>query len=630
MKRHLTLLIAFLLLSFHVSFSQTGADLPVNVILQDGIYYELILDENNEMTGEANVIGWTDDVSELRIPEEMDLIIPDELQPKPDVNMKGVGDNWPTPGHGSTRKCRIITLFTKPGRIVPLSKRTISLIELAASLRIEGNFQGFINLRSITLPNVPEVPDSMFLGCNALGELTVPKSVTRIGEDAFTDCYNMKTLSVNGNSSVDLCYSAFKGCTALSSAELRANRIDLSAKVFEDCENLTDVTISGNQVSFYGNPFVGCKSLSNLYITDASYQLKDGLIINKSYSRLEAAYPSTVKNVVIPPDVKYIGDYAFEKCENLRQIYLPYTIQAIGNRAFAASGLESLDTEDLYGFTDDYVSGSGQFEDCQNLQVVRIGKNFKSLNPAAFANCNNLTKFQLDPDNAKFSTDGVALFSLDNLVACPPGLSEYSVPEGTERISGYAFCCSGKLKTVNLPNSLWTIWDDAFSGCTALETIVIPDNVMGIYSGTFNNCTALKSITFGKSISGFRDYCMSGCSSLTTIKVLNPVPPTAYYSYEEDDIIPAEVLDNATLYVPDGSIETYRTSSLWGRFSKIAPLSSGIGELTTDYAGDKIDYSSPYDVYTLSGVKIGSDISGLQVGLYLIRQGGKTIKIAVR
>ena len=60
------------------------------------------------------------------------------------------------------------------------------------------------------------------------------------------------------------------------------------------------------------------------------------------------------------------------------------------------------------------------------------------------------------------------------LICCPPALnlSEYTVPEGTERISDYAFYGCGSLNALTLPASLTEIGAEAFEGCANLSLTV--------------------------------------------------------------------------------------------------------------------------------------------------------------
>lgn len=57
------------------------------------------------------------------------------------------------------------------------------------------------------------------------------------------------------------------------------------------------------------------------------------------------------------------------------------------------------------------------------------------------------------------------------------------------------------------------------------------------------------------------------------------------------------------------------------------PELSDIADIEADSAGG-IDYSQPYDVYNLQGIRVGSAAGQLAPGVYIVRQGAKTAKIA--
>ena len=88
-------------------------------------------------------------------------------------------------------------------------------------------------------------------------------------------------------------------------------------------------------------------------------------------------------------------------------------------------------------------------------------------------------------------------FSMNN---CPK-LKEITIPAGIDNIRGSAFSGDTSLKTVTFKgNNVKVIGVGAFKDCTSLESINLPDSVETIYSNAFENCTSLKSITLPKSL----------------------------------------------------------------------------------------------------------------------------------
>lgn len=586
-----------------------------DVLEKDGIFYELLYDENGEFTFNVNVVGWADGMTELDIPDEVELTLPAGEEQNLSRQI-GTGETW---------TCTVIIFFTKYyGMAVPNDSRNIDKILLGSNIRVNGSFSDYPKLRNISLPSkATEIPDSMFYGCRSLTSITIPPTVNTIGMGAFADCVNLETVSFQSDPSSmawKYVYSyAFQNCASLRAVTLPGS-INVLSKAFDSCDNLEYVSF-GDGGAIDGNPFTRCPKLTSVAFGKGDFEVKDGLVCDKKYGVLHAAFPSTISDVTIPTDIKEISGDAFAYCANLRHIFLPYQIKKIGYNAFAYSGLESLDTEDLSNFGE---SGHNyRFEGCANLAKVRVGKNFSRLDPDDFRGCNALKGFVVDAANETYETENGVLYTGAKLVCVPAGLDAVSVREGTTSTSEYSFSASSKLASVKLPESLEWIGDNSFQGCNALKSLVVPENVGGVFSGTFCFCTSLEELTL-KGVRQFRDWAFDGCDNLKSLYVHTPEPPTAYYSYEEDGVFPDVMLENTTVYVPDGSIDKYRASSLWSRFKSIKGISASIEVSESDSSEAPLT-----EVFNLSGIKIANTLDNLTPGIYIIRQGSKVTKKAV-
>ncbi len=84
--------------------------------------------------------------------------------------------------------------------------------------------------------------------------------------------------------------------------------------------------------------------------------------------------------------------------------------------------------------------------------------------------------------------------------------------------------------------------------------------------------------------------------------------------------------DIATLYVPAAAMEKIKETEPWKNFAAIEEYDfSGVEEVESD-----IDPSQPCEIYTLAGVPVGASIEALVPGVYIIRQGNKVEKVAVK
>ena len=97
-------------------------------------------------------------------------------------------------------------------------------------------------------------------------------------------------------------------------------------------------------------------------------------------------------------------------------------------------------------------------------------------------------------------------------------MSNYSYPDdsGIQNLPPWSAYLS-EIKTIILPDGLWSIGRDAFRNCTKLESITIPDSVREIRMHAFKDCTSLKTIDFGSGVEQIGHRAFDGCTALKSI-----------------------------------------------------------------------------------------------------------------
>ena len=99
------------------------------------------------------------------------------------------------------------------------------------------------------------------------------------------------------------------------------------------------------------------------------------------------------------------------------------------------------------------------------------------------------------------------------------GLTSVTIPSSVKSIGSYAFYSCGNLSSVDIQYGLTNIGYYAFAYCHKLADVNIPSSVTNIEGGTFSNCTGLHSFTIPTGINSVSSSMFEGCTNLQTIVI---------------------------------------------------------------------------------------------------------------
>ena len=408
---------------------------------------------------------------------------------------------------------------------------------------------------------------------------------------------------------------AFAGCTALEKVTLSENLENIDRAAFNNTSNLVDINLP-KSIKTLGTAFAfDCPGIKTIDLPNletigyGAFSYLPELVEVKDLGKITTLPYNYVQ---FNNAYRYMG--AFRSCEKLEKVVLPETLV------------------DIQGFA---------FYDDSNLSEINLPESIINISEGAFAKTTNLALDNINLPNLETIGDGVfyesAIKSVINLGKITNLYGRYTniYNNGYEYVGTFAKC--RQLEEVILPKTLTTIGEGAFRLCTSLKSIEIPESVEKIadsafaYSGLdsiiiadgvriigksafyttkitgaifnsfvtsssdnnaepFRDCTELEFILLGENATEIQYLTFRGCTKLKTVIVLSTIPPT---------INSSQIPLNATIYVPDQVVETYKNATGWSAYiSTIKPISA----LATDNINvyrEVESYLSDYVQYTI-------------------------------
>lgn len=345
---------------------------------------------------------------------------------------------------------------------------------------------------------------------NPLTTLRTPDATEIIDSNAFY--YNQYLQSAEMPNVKEIKSSAFSYCTSLQQLSFGNQLTTLDENAIMGNYQLNSVTVAANNPNF--------KNIGNA-LTDISGK--------KLY-----IFPmdNTVETCDVPDGVETVCPGAFYS-NYVRNISFPNSVTTLRQYALF---------------------------NCLKLETVNMGSGITNLEQFYSYNLPSLQEYNVDSENPIFASHDGAIYSKDGLtlVVIPEGRTEFSVKEGTERLSAY---CLGAVNNT-------------------LEKLFLPASLKTLTSMTMM-CNNLKEI-----------YCKA------------TVPPTS------DEYMPFYLfmMANIDLFVPTGCANAYKGNPYWKDFKSINEFDfSGIDSVTAN--------EKPYEVarYGIDGKLLPAETPGLNL-----------------
>ena len=203
-------------------------------------------------------------------------------------------------------------------------------------------------LTSITIPSsVTSLGEACFSLCSGLTSITIPSSVTSLGDLCFFGCSSLTSITIP-SSVTSLGGACFSGCSSLTSITIPSSVTSMGYDCFRDCSGLKSITIPSSVTSLGWHCFWNCSGLTSITIPSSV------TLLGKSC--FEGC--SGLTSITIPSSVTSLGDYCFSDCKNLKTVYFKgkYCNSNYADLKIPTTSIIKVPTEYLQGYKDSFGS----------------------------------------------------------------------------------------------------------------------------------------------------------------------------------------------------------------------------------------------------------------------------------
>ena len=568
MKRKLLLLLlAFISLGCFADSQPTDDERKANLFVYNGMlfsiqHFESVTSQNNTV----EFCGWTSEtdlstdakkdaaladakynairkVGEITIPETVTAAVTYNGHLEGSATYKVImlrANLFRAVGSGVTSQ---ITKITIPKTVQHIESRCFDECVNMTEFVIEGATDGTSQLK--------EIDSHAFLNCKKLASITLPNSVTYLGDDDPN--------SIEGS-------GVFEGCESFTSFKFPSSYAsnNLPSFTFKNCKNLATIDWNGYNPKRLNNcAFWNCDKITWSQVPQSVEELgvecfyHCDALTSVDLSRIKKMdtgvfWATPLTSVEWPAAVTEIPARTFWACGKLT------TIKGIPGQPGAWDNITKI--------------GEDAFNMCA-LTTIKLPAELKIIDKQAFRSCDHLatvdygTKVETIGDGAFWHTGALKKFFFKGSV---------------KTLGADAFRESG-LTCVHLKGDM-TIGKEAFMDCKSLKYVEFPATSSAtqpltyVAEGMFADCTSLPFITLPSTVTEIKTKAFDGCSSLKYVNILAASPATL-----GANAFPT----TAGVYVKPSKLSAYQANAAWNAYS---PKDTYEQTLATKYASFDHDF----------------------------------------
>lgn len=464
-----------------------------------------------------------------------------------------------------------------------------ALTTIPAGTTSTQNFGNKATLEELVLSeDITTIPAYAFLAYKNLRGVVNHPNLTSIGACAYnttaiTRIENLGSITtILGGNTIE---ATFGNCASLSFVRLPATLATIGKQAFYACKALeTFICEAVVPPSLDSTTFSSTNSTFIIYVPDSSVEAYKAATNWSTYA--SRIYPMSVyeeggvENVITfaDPAVEAICLANFDTNGNgvLSKSEAAAVTSLNGKFKGANKGENFEEFKYFTGITSLNPSeqwNSGEFY-TSSIKNITLPANISNISYCAFYGCAALESVEFGNTTSAISTS--AFYECKAL--------NVTIPSSVTSIGGSSFYnCLAMASVVNCPN-LTSLGVKAFLysgivGVANLGTITeLKNEGTGQWFGIFQNCTSLRYAVLPSTLTKIEAYTFKSCSKLEAFVFKNTIPAAlASNAFESTN--------NCPIYVPNDSLDTYKTASVWSTYSnRIKPISQLATDNPTLYA----------------------------------------------
>ena len=358
---------------------------------------------------------------------------------------------------------------------------------------------------------VTRIGKGAFVMNQVLNTVTFGKNVNRVEMRAFALCSNLGKVVMN-ESVERIDESAFYECTKLADFALPKNLKYIFDGAFDGCNALKEVTIPASVTMITINPWRNCASLKKFSVEEGSkrYTAPGGVLVSGGDGIISYPCGLESESYDIPEGITTLTVSAFHGASKLKSVTIPASMEIIGEKAFAATGLTKF----------------------------HLPATVKTLKWGILSECQNLREITVDPASKNFSVvDGYLLgYGGLDLFASVRQDDTVNIPAGVVSIGPWVFKNMTSFFTVNIPSSVTAIGDEAFFS-TYVMNVNFSNGLVGIGPGAFALCSLLQDVTFPASLKEIKKEAFYRCSNMEKVVLPKGLTLVEFSAFREMDAL---------------------------------------------------------------------------------------------